>query len=110
MTAASALLTRKPALHLLDHCVVEEQVRTAQREGCVAPLVKPWLRSRPARAPRPVAGNAVAPETARETSAFLLAFIQRRHLSQSPEPGAISGVFGCIRECVNYGNNTTNMA
>lgn len=102
--------TQKPVLHLLDRCVVEEQVRTAPREGCAAPLVNPWLRSRPARAPRPVAGNADAPETARETSAFLLAFIQRSHLSQRPEPQAISGVFGSIRERVNYGNNATNMA
>lgn len=42
VTGESALLTQKPALHLLHRCVAE-QVRTAPREGSAASLVKPWL-------------------------------------------------------------------
>lgn len=55
------LLTQKLALHLLDCCAVEEQVRTAQREGCVISLIKPWLCSRPARSPRPSLGTLTPP-------------------------------------------------
>lgn len=42
VTGECALLTQKPALHLL-HCCAAEQVRTAPREGCAAPLIKTWL-------------------------------------------------------------------
>lgn len=45
VTSASVLPTHKPSLYLLDFCAVE-QVRTAPRAGCAAPLIKPWLCSR----------------------------------------------------------------
>lgn len=87
-----------------------QEVRAEQQEGCVAFSPQTLAPLQTCQSISPNLWECWRPRDCERNPCLFAALRQSSHLSQSPEPWAISGVFGCIRECVNYGNNTTNMA